>query len=165
MGQPGVTVLDTLITTAAGAISAAIGVVIGGIVTRHAQDRQWLRDRQLASYQELFSHYAKFTMEIGRAHADLRGWDYDWGEWSAVLTRVGLVAPRDVAAAIDQFGQAVDVFLEQVARQADPLKNPLSPEEFHAAHQEVAPAQIQLVNTIRRSLSNDRKGIPFKIGG
>lgn len=157
--------LDTLITTAAGAISATIGVVVGGVVTRRAQDRQWLRDRQLAAYQELFSHYAKFTMEIGRAHADRRGWDYDWGEWSAVLTRVSLVAPRDVAGAIDQYGQAVDAFLEKVARRADPLKNPLSPDEFHAAHQEVDQAQIQLVNAIRRALSNDRTGILFKIGG
>ena len=157
--------LDTLVTTAAGALSAAIGVVVGGIVTRRAQDRQWLRDRQLAAYQELFSHYAKFTMEIGRAHADRRGWDYDWGEWSAVLIRVSLVAPNDVATAIDEFGQAVDGFLEQVARRADPLKNPLSPEEFHAAKQEAAQAQIRLVNAIRRSLGKDRKGLPFQIGG
>jgi hypothetical protein len=158
-------VLDTLVTTVTGALSATMGVVVGGIVARRAQDRQWLRDRQLAGYQELFSHYAKFTMEIGRAHADRRGWDYDWGEWSAVLTRVGLVAPNDVAVAIDQFGQAVDVFLEKVARRADPLENPLSPDEFHLAHQETVQPQIQLVNAIRRSLSNDRKGLPFKIGG
>ena len=65
--------LDTLVTTVTGALSATIGVVVGGIVARRAQDRQWLRDRQLAAYQELFSHYAKFTMEIGRAHADQRG--------------------------------------------------------------------------------------------
>ncbi|WP_371502659.1 hypothetical protein OG871_36285 [Kitasatospora sp. NBC_00374] len=156
--------LDALVTTAAGALSATIGVVVGGIVTRRAQDRQWLRDQQLAAYQELFLHYAKFTMEIGRAHADRRGWDYDWGEWSAVLTRVSLVAPNDVATAIDEFGHAVDGFLEQVARRADPLRNPLSPEEFHAAKQEPARAQIRLVNAIRRSLGNDR-GLPFQIGG
>lgn len=156
--------LDTLVTTAAGALSATIGVVVGGIVTRRVQDRQWLRDQQLAAYQELFSHYAKFTMEIGRAHADRRGWDYEWGEWSAVLIRVSLVAPNDVATAIDEFGHAVDGFLEQVARRTDPLKNPLSPEEFHAAKQEPAQAQIRLVNAIRRSLGNDR-GLPFQIGG
>ena len=78
---------------------------------------------------------------------------------------MGLVAPNDVAIAIDQFGQAVDVFLEKVARRADPLKNPMSPDEFQAAHQESTQAQIQLVNAIRRSLSDDRKGLPFKIGG
>jgi hypothetical protein len=61
---------------------------------------------------------------------------------------VGLVAPNDVAVAIDRFGQAVDVFLEKAARQADPLKNPLNPDEFHAAHQESVQAQIQLVNAL-----------------
>ncbi|MFD0574304.1 hypothetical protein ACFQ0T_40100 [Kitasatospora gansuensis] len=77
---------------------------------------------------------------------------------------MSLVAPNDVATAIDEFGHAVDGFLEQVARQTDPLTNPLSPEEFRAAKQEPAQAQIRLVNAIRRSLGNDRR-LPFQIGG
>lgn len=157
--------LDTLVSTVTGALSAALGVVVGGIVTRRAQDRQWLRDRQLVAYQELFSHYANFTMEIGRAHTDRRGWDYDWGAWSAALIRVSLVAPNDVATAIDEFGQAVDGFLEKVARQANPLESPLSPQEYHEAKQESAEAQIRLINVIRRSLGDDRHGLQFQIGG
>jgi hypothetical protein len=56
-------VLDTLVTTAPGALVATVGVLVGGIVTRRAQDRQWLRDQQLVAYQELFSHYAKSWTE------------------------------------------------------------------------------------------------------
>ena len=33
---PGVALLDTLVTTAAGALSATIGVLVGGIVTHRA---------------------------------------------------------------------------------------------------------------------------------
>ncbi|MET8628382.1 hypothetical protein ABZW30_32350 [Kitasatospora sp. NPDC004669] len=152
-------------TTAAGALSASAGVLVGGVVTRRAQDRQWSRDQQLAAYQELLGHYAKFTMELRRAHGDRRGWDYDRGEWSAALMRASLIAPAEVAAEIDEFGHAVDTFLDQVARTRNPLTNPLHPDEFEQARQAPAGAQVQLVNAIRRSLSGDRRGIPFAIGG
>lgn len=102
--------LDTLVTTAAGALSATVGVLVGGILTRRAQDRHWIRDQQLVAYQELFSHYAKFTMELRRAHADRRAWDYDWGDWSAPLMRVSLIAPTEVAMEIDVFGSAINSF-------------------------------------------------------
>ncbi|MET9384809.1 hypothetical protein ABZY09_28005 [Streptomyces sp. NPDC002928] len=155
--------LDTLVTTAVGALSATIGVLVGGIVTHRAQDRQWLRGRQLIAYQELVSHYAKFTMTISRAHAGRQGWDYDWGEWSAALTRASLVAPADVAAEIDNFGKAINAFLDQVARDARP--DPLSEEEFAQANRAPAQAQVRLVNAMRRSLSKDQGELPFWIGG
>ncbi|MET9388705.1 hypothetical protein ABZY09_49150 [Streptomyces sp. NPDC002928] len=159
-------VLDTLVTTAAGALSATIGVLVGGIVTHRAQDRQWLRDKQLIAYQELISHYAKFTMTISRAHADRQGWDYDWGEWSATLTRASLVAPADVAAEIENFGKAIDDFLDRAGwRGSDPRRDPLSEEELAQANRAPAQAQVQLVNAIRRSLSKDQKELPFWIGG
>ncbi len=47
-------ILDTLVTTAAGTLFATAGVVVGGVVTRQAQDRQWLRDKQLVAYEEGF---------------------------------------------------------------------------------------------------------------
>ncbi|MFJ3792283.1 hypothetical protein [Kitasatospora sp. NPDC090091] len=100
----GVALLEALITTVAGAASATVGVLVGGVVTRRGQDHQWSRDQQLVAYQELLSHYAKFTMVIKRAHADRRGWDYDWAEWSAVLTRVSLIAPAEVAREVDSPG-------------------------------------------------------------
>ncbi|MDX3066207.1 MULTISPECIES: hypothetical protein [Streptomyces] len=157
--------LDALVTTAAGAVSATVGVLVGGMVTRRAQDRQWLRDQQLVAYQELFSHYAKFTMELRRAHGDRRGWDYDWGEWNAALMRVSLIAPAEVATEIDDFGRAINAFLDQVARGRDPSNDPLSPEDFEQARQAPAEAQVKLVNAIRRSLSGDQKVLPFGIGG
>jgi len=159
-------VLESLVTTAAGALLATVGVLVGGVVTRRAQDQQWIRDQQLAAYQELFSHYAKFTMELRRAHGDGRGWDYDWGEWSAALMRVSLVAPTEVATEIDYFDRAINSFLDQVERgERTPLRNPLSPEEFEMARQEPALAQVRLVNAIRRSLNNDHQGLSFGIGG
>ncbi|MCF4121582.1 hypothetical protein L1785_11370 [Antribacter sp. KLBMP9083] len=157
--------LEALVTTAAGALSATVGVLVGGIVARRAQDNQWLRDQQLGAYQDLFSHYAKFTMELRQAHGAQRGWDYDWGEWNAALMRAGLVAPGDVAAEIDGFGRAINSFLDQVARSRDPRLDPLSPEAFEQARQAPAQAQVKLVNAIRRSLSRDAEGLPFGIGG
>ncbi|MFB7122529.1 hypothetical protein [Kitasatospora sp. NPDC056273] len=157
--------LDTLVTTAAGALSATAGVLVGGIVTRRAQDRHWSRDQQLAAYRELLGHYAGFTMELRRAHGERRGWDYDWGAWSAALMHASLIAPREVAAELDEFGRAVETFLDQVARSRDPRTDPLSPDEFEQARRSTTAAQVRLVNVIRRSVSGDRHGIPFPIGG
>ncbi|MBB5935441.1 hypothetical protein [Streptomyces zagrosensis] len=126
--------LDMLVTTAAGALSATAGVLVGGIVTRRAQNRQWARDQQLAAYQQLFSHYAKSTMDLRRAHGDQHGWNYDRGEWSAALIRVTLAAPMDVAAEIDNASRAINSFLDQVERGGrTPLHDPLSPQEFEQA--------------------------------
>ncbi|WP_406337535.1 hypothetical protein [Streptomyces sp. NBC_00649] len=158
--------LESLATTVAGALLVTVGVLVGGVVTRRAQDQQWIRDQQLAAYQEIFSHYAKFTMELRRAHGDGRGWEYDWGEWSAALMRVSLVAPIEVATEIDNFGRAINSFLDQVERgERTPLRNPLSPEEFEAARQEPVLAQVRLVNAIRSSLGGDHRGLSFGIGG
>jgi hypothetical protein len=162
-----VALLDTLVTTGAGALAATAGVLVGGIVTHRAQDRQWLRDKQLLAYQELISHYAKFTMVISRAHAGRQGWDYDWSEWSAVLTRASLVAPAAVAVEIDNFAKAIGQFLDRAARDParDPTRDPLTPEEFSQASRAPAQAQVRLVNAIRRSLSKDQKALSFWIGG
>ncbi|WP_405428444.1 hypothetical protein [Streptomyces erythrochromogenes] len=153
-------------TTVVGALLATMGVLVGGVVARRAQDRQWLRDQQLAAYRNLFEHYAKFTMELRRAHGDQRGWDYDWGEWSAALMRVSLVAPLEVATALDEFGRAINSFLDHVERgERNPLRNPMSSEEFERARQVPALAQVSLVNAIRRSLSSEKGDLPFGIGG
>lgn len=157
--------LETLLTTTSGAVFAVVGVLVGGVVTRRAQDRQWLRDQQLIAYQELFRHYARFTMELRRAHGDHRGWDYDWGEWSAALMRVSLVAPSEVAAEIDAFGAAINSFLDRVAREKNPQIDPLTPEEFEMARQGPAAAQMRLVNAIRQSLNEGQPALPFGIGG
>jgi hypothetical protein len=51
----------------------------GGMFTKWAQDRQWLRDQEIAAYRDLLGHFARFSMEINRAQLGRRGWDYDWG--------------------------------------------------------------------------------------
>jgi hypothetical protein len=156
-------ILVPLITTAAGALFTTVGVLIGGVVTRQAQDRQWLRDRQLAAYQELLGQYARFAMELNRAHADQRPKDYDWADWSAALVSASLVAPSAVAAAIDNFGRAIDPFLAVAA--GDTVGHPLTVEEFQRASQGPAKAQLALVNAIRRSLGKDQGALEVWIGG
>jgi hypothetical protein len=95
-----------IITTFGGALSATLGVLVGGVVTRRVQERHWLRDKQLRAYEELFSQYARFMMALRRAHLDRTPVDVDWGAWSVSLTSASLVAPLGVARAIDAFGSA-----------------------------------------------------------
>jgi hypothetical protein len=157
-------ILEPLVTSAAGALFATAGVMVGGAVTRKAQDRQWLRDKQLAAYDELLTQYARFTMVLKRAHGDRSGWHYDWADWSAALVSASLVAPSAVAAAIDDFGRAIDPFLTAVAAR-NSIEDPLTDEQFDQASQGPARAQRALVNAIRRSLGKDLGALNVWMGG
>ena len=121
------------------------------------------RGKQLAAYEELLRQYARFFVELKRAHADRRPKDYDWAEWSAALVSASLVAPSDVAVAIDGFGRAIDPFLALVA--GNTVEHPLTEEEFARASLEPAKAQLTLVNAIRRSRGKDQGPLPVWIGG
>jgi hypothetical protein len=146
-----------------GALSATVGVLVGGWVTRRGQDRQWLRDKQLAAYSAVFDHYAKFTMTLRRAHADGKGWNYDWGEWSSALMAASILSPADVAEEISKFGAAINSFLNVAAHGT--TTSPLSPEEFERARRAPAQAQLALVNAIRRSVGPNDRDLPEPLGG
>jgi hypothetical protein len=152
-----------LLTSVVGAVAAALGVLAGGIFTKWAQDRQWLRDQEIASYRDLLDHFARFAMEINRAHQERRDWDYDWAGWSASLVAASLVAPDRVARRIDEFARAVQVLLD-AAGARDSQADPLTLEEIRAAMLPSAGAQVALVNAIRESIGR-RDRLTFSLGG
>jgi hypothetical protein len=154
----------TLVTTAAGALSATIGVLVGGLVARRNHHRQWLQERQLATYVELLGHFAKFSIILKSAHAERSGWNYDWGAWSATLIAASLIAPTPVAVRIDDFGKAIGDFLDRVARDST-TERPLTEEEFAQASQAPGEAQLRLVNEIRRSMGKNHGPLKAWLGG
>ncbi|MFG2049555.1 hypothetical protein ACGFIW_19240 [Micromonospora sp. NPDC048935] len=156
--------LDIVVTTVGGALSATVGVFVGGMLTRQAQDRHWLRDRQLMAYQDLLREYATFSMILRRAHLGRTGWDYDWGAWSAALMSASLVAPSAVTAEIDKFGQAVQRLLD-VSTGVDTTTAPLSQEQFDQAMVAPARAQLALVNAMRRSVGRNQGPLSTELGG
>jgi hypothetical protein len=156
--------LAVIITTLGGALSATIGVLVGGVVTRRAQDRHWLRDKQLRAYEELFSQYARFIVALRQGHAAHLPVTVDWGAWSAALTTASLVAPLRVARAIDAFGDAVGVFLD-AASSRDPVTNPVDEDTLNEASRPAAAAQLALVNAIRQSVGRSLTDLPFYLGG
>jgi hypothetical protein len=153
-----------IITTFGGALSATLGVLVGGVVTRRVQERHWLRDKQLRAYEELFSQYARFMMALRRAHLDRTPVDVDWSAWSVSLTSASLVAPLGVARAIDAFGRAVGVFLNAVSTR-DPVANPVDEEVLTEASRPAAAAHLALLNAIRRSMGRSLEVLPFYLGG
>ncbi|MFI6255833.1 hypothetical protein ACIBCL_06890 [Micromonospora zamorensis] len=156
--------LDIAVTTLGGALSATVGVFVGGVLTRRAQDRHWLRDRQLIAYQDLLREYATFSMILRRAHLGRTGWDYDWGAWSAALMSASLVAPSAVAVEIDKFGQAVQRLLDVTAG-VDTTTAPLSQDQFEQAMVAPARAQLDLVNAMRRSVGRNQGPLSTWLGG
>lgn len=156
--------LSIVVTTVGGALSATVGVVVGGVLTRRAQDRHWLRDRQLAAYQDLLREYATFSMILRRAHLGHTTWDYDWGAWSTALMSASLVAPNAVATEIDRFGHAVRGFLDAAA-DVDTTTSPLSQSAFEQAMVAPARAQLDLVNAMRRTLGRHQRPLSVWLGG
>jgi hypothetical protein len=156
-------VWQTVFTIAGGAVSVTIGVVIGAVLARRAQDQHWLRDKQLTAYQELLSQYATFVMILRRAHWGRTQWDYDWAVWSAALTSASLVAPADVADEIDAFATTIGTFLNKAA--VDTATAGLSEDEFDQAMRAPGRAQLSLVNAIRRSLGRDQAPLSVWLGG
>jgi hypothetical protein len=153
-----------ILTTAGGALSATLGVVVGGLVTRRAQERHWLRDRQLKAYEELFAQYATFMMVLRQAHSARRPAEVDWAAWSISLTSASLVAPADVASSIDGFGKAINGFLDALAA-FNPAENPIDDQDFSAAATAPARAHLELLNSVRRSLGGNLGDLPFYLGG
>ncbi|MDG4827259.1 hypothetical protein O7635_35890 [Asanoa sp. WMMD1127] len=151
-------------TTFGGAVSATLGVLVGGMVTRRVQERHWLRDKQLRAYEELLSQYSRFMMALRRAHLAGTPVDVDWGAWSVSLTSASLVAPLSVARAIDGFGKAVGIFLDTVSTR-DPVSNPVDEETLTEASRPAAAAQLILLNAIRRSMGRSLEELPFYLGG
>jgi hypothetical protein len=152
-----------IVTTFGGALSATLGVLVGGIVTRRVQERHWLRNKQLRAYEELFRQYSTFMMTLRRAHLDRHPADVDWAAWSVSLTSASLVAPVAVAKAIDAFGEAIAVFLDKVASR-DPVTSPADDQAMFEASRPAAAAHLALLNAIRRSLGSLGE-VPFYLGG
>ncbi|MEQ4302476.1 hypothetical protein ABNF97_13955 [Plantactinospora sp. B6F1] len=156
--------VTVIITTLGGALSATLGVLVGGLVTRRVQERHWLRDKQLSAYEELFSQYARFMMALRRGHLARTPVDVDWAAWSVSLTSASLVAPLSVARAISSFGNAVGVFLGTVAAR-DPVTDPVDEEGLTEASRPAAVAHLALLNAIRRSMGGSLEQLPFYLGG
>jgi hypothetical protein len=156
--------LQVILTTVGGALSATLGVIVGGLVTRRVQERHWLRDRQLKAYDDLFAQYARFMMELSRAHQGRQPANADWAAWSVSLTSASLVAPAEVARSIDEFGRAIQRFLDVVG-QHNPAVNPIERDAFAEAARPAAKAHLALLNTIRRSLGRSLGELTFYLGG
>jgi hypothetical protein len=154
-------VLETVLVTVGGAVSATVGVVVGATLTRRALERHWLRDKQLGAYEELMRQFATFAIILKRAHWARSDWAYDWAVWSAALTSASLLAPAEVVEEIDRFANTIGTFLDKAA--GDTTTDFLSEDEFQQAMVAPAAAQVALVNAIRRSLGE--KPVPMSLGG
>ncbi len=156
--------VEAVVLTAGGALAAVLGVLAGGVRAQRGRDREWLRDKQLAAYQQVLREYAHFAMVLRRAHLSHQPWHYDWSHWSSALTCASLVAPDDVATAIDEFCGSVNTFLGVAATTAT-ITEPLTEAQLDDAMRAPARAQLALVNAIRRSLGRGQGDLATWLGG
>ncbi|MFE3107605.1 hypothetical protein ACFXKJ_33650 [Kitasatospora indigofera] len=151
----------TLISTAGGAAATILGILVGTLVGRRNESRQWIRDRKLAAYERLLQSFG--AVEIGMRHAY---WEQrepegiDWEEWNAALVSVSLVADTDVGVAAEQLGTVVGEF------SAFPFGEPKDLAMLRQIHTKLDSAQREFVNVARRSIqASDARPVPWRLGG
>ena len=145
------------------AFIAVVGVIVGSLLTRRSESRQWLRDKQLQAYQDLFQQTSTFLMTINRAHRDQAGWDYDWSKWASALVTASLVAPTDVAVQIDRYGRSMNSLLDANADRRS-TENPLTLEELEVLMDPISRAQVATVDAMRRSFGQEEP-LVLPVGG
>jgi len=88
-----------LISILGGAITTLIGVLIGSILGRRNQKRQWLLDSQLQASAAVLREYQKVTRALRKAIQSKAHPDLDWRPWDESLTVLSLVGDDQAVTA------------------------------------------------------------------
>ncbi|GAA2764703.1 hypothetical protein GCM10010103_37440 [Streptomyces paradoxus] len=151
------TSLPALLAAPVGAVlTTLIGVFVGSIVSRRAQERHWIREQQAAACVRVLRESSSVLVDLSdmdRNRPDdipqgvLAPTTVDWRPWGEALGSVNLVASPDIAAA----AHTID---EQIWRFHIAIRRGLAPEEhWMELRGRVVAAQAHFIAVARRHLS------------
>lgn len=147
-------------TSAGGVATTLLGVVVGGLLGRRTQSRQWLTDTKATSYAAVLREFTRVEFALRIAYADRRPAEVEWAAWSEALTSLSLVAEDEVVVAADALARAV-ADVSGAAHQ-----EPRGPQaQWRAALGRLADAQLGFVNAARRSLDSRQPPAVARLGG
>jgi hypothetical protein len=153
-----------MLAAPSGAVATTlIGVFVGSVVSRRAQDRHWVREQQAAACARLLRESSTVLvdlsdMEASRPEGVPQGvvlpTTIDWRPWNEALNMVNLVADKDIAEA----AHALD---EQIWRVHIAVKRGLTPDEnWLTLRSRVVAAQGDFITASRRRLSLTGEPLP-----
>ncbi|MFG2079522.1 hypothetical protein ACGFI5_04075 [Micromonospora tulbaghiae] len=99
------------IPAVAALVATLSGVVIGALLTRHAQFVQWSRASRLEAYVAFLKAYSVVYDGLGHACRHQTNPTIDWTQWNQALATLSLVSTRSVmenAIAVDNAIWSID---------------------------------------------------------
>lgn len=150
---------DALVTTAAGSAATILGILVGELVGRRGQDRQWARDAQTAAYVKFLQAFAATEIELREAYTAERPNAADWESFNKSLLELSLVATPEVSTAARRITTAIGELAGLVHRE------PKRAQEYQRVHSEMSQGQLAFVNAARRSLGGSRDPLDWQMGG
>ncbi|MFE2523370.1 hypothetical protein ACFXEL_03970 [Streptomyces sp. NPDC059382] len=149
--------LWSLLAAPAGAVvTTLIGVFVGSVVSRRAQDRHWVRDQVAATCTRVLRESSSLLVDLSEMEASrpasvpqgvVLPTTIDWRPWNEALSMVNLVADKDTVEA----AHALD---EQTWRLHIMIKRGLTPEEnWLVLRSRIDSAQNNFITVARRRLS------------
>jgi hypothetical protein len=149
-----------VVSTFGGVLTTLLGVGVGALLSRRAQERQWLKDAKAQAYAGVLRAYTRIEFDLRGAHLKKHSvLQVDWAPWGGALAALSLVADEDVVAAANRLAEvlnAMDVFVHRGEEQA---------EGWRELQAELIAAQMGFVNTARRSLDRLQPVVRTRIGG
>jgi hypothetical protein len=149
----------TVVSLVGGVAAAILGVVVGGMVTRRAQNEQWLRDTQTETYAKFLQAYARVEEQLRSSYFMEQSANVDWSSYSASLTSLSLIASEDVSAIAAKLAEAMANYAEFIE-----TREPHTDKE-RALRQTLAQTQIMFVNAARQTLGLRQLPVPWPLGG
>jgi hypothetical protein len=144
--------LSVIIPVVGGIFATLLGVVLGGVLTRRAQETSWLRDRQVDACLGIMR-------ESNRTQFDLRsawrgGTRPDWVPWNEALTVLTLVSRTELISAALQ--------IDETFWQADHKIGDgqiISEEGWAQVRDVIEEARLDFINLARRSLADRHEAV------
>jgi hypothetical protein len=144
--------LGVIIPVVGGIVATLVGVVLGGVLTRRAQERQWLRDRQLEACLGIMreSNRAQFALRA----AWREGTRPDWVPWNEALTIVSFVHGPEIVTSAQQIDETFWETNHKIG------SGQIASEEAWAQVRDVIEkARLDFVNLARRHLTEQREPV------
>ncbi|MFE5586532.1 hypothetical protein [Kitasatospora sp. NPDC056531] len=151
---------DLLISTAGGVTATIVGVVAGGVVGRHGQNRKWLQESRTAAYERFLQAFGAIEMEHREAFLEQRRPAAEWGPFNAAIQSLSLVASREAADEAERLCEVIEDFTILFHG-----RQPTDLEELRPFHTALHEGHLRFVNAARRSLDGSQERLARALGG
>lgn len=144
--------LSVIIPVAGGIIATLLGVLLGAVLTRRAQERYWLRDRQVDACLGIMRESNRVQFALRSAWRE--GTRPDWVPWNEALAVLTLVTRPELVSSAQQ----IDGSFWEANRKINSGEI-TSEEQWAQLRVTIEDARLNFINLARRQLADRREPV------